>query len=95
MKKFTSMLLILCFMCMVGLSGCNNTKTIAGHTYDTYGVMNQDENKNPNIKYEVSIGSVIVGVIFSESIIIPLYIIGWDLFQPVCEKTGVTGEIKP
>jgi hypothetical protein len=65
------------------LSGCGNDKTIDGKHYDTYGLFNQESTRDPKIMYEVSAGSVIWAIILSETIIVPVYIIGWDLWQPV------------
>ena len=83
---------ILLSMCLL-LAGCNNTKTINGVTYDVYGLANMDDKKNPNIEYEISTGSVITAVIFSETVVIPLYILGVDLWQPVGVKSAIKGSI--
>ena len=85
----TIMLLSMCLL----LAGCNNTKTINGVTYDVYGLANMDDKKNPNIEYEISTGSVITAVIFSETVIIPLYIVGVDLWQPVGPKPAIKGSV--
>lgn len=70
------------------LQGCHNTKVLGNVEYDTYGFVNKDEKMNPSINYEVSMGSVIAAVILCETIIVPLYIICYDLYQPVSIKTG-------
>lgn len=69
------------------LSGCGNDKIINGTQYSTFGMVNEDTHRDPKILYEISPGSVIVAIIFSETLIIPLYIIGWDLWQPVKAKS--------
>lgn len=66
---------------------CASNKTIDGKTYSTYGLFNQDQYKNDSIQYEVSTGSVVVGVIFCETLIVPVYLVGWDLWQPIGKKT--------
>ena len=58
-------------------------KTIAGVTYQPYGLFNDDAVKDPKVQYEVSLGSVIVACIFSETLVVPVYIVGWDLYEPV------------
>lgn len=52
--------------------------------------------QNPDINYEISIGSVIVAVIFCETIIVPLYVVLVDLYQPVSPKTGkeIKGQVR-
>ena len=83
--KLWAMFTICCVFIMT-VSGCNNNKVINGKVCQTYGFANQSENIDPDVVYELSTGSIIVAVIFSETIIIPLYIAGWDLFQPVGPK---------
>lgn len=78
MRKILMMMAMVVF-----LSGCGNDKTINGYTYDVYGIANMEGRKNPNIEYEVSIGSVICAFIFCETIIVPVYVLLFDLFQPV------------
>lgn len=63
--------------------GCGSQKNIKGKTYDTYGFFNQDTNKSPNVKYKVIIGNVIWSIILFETIIAPVYFLGFDLFEPV------------
>lgn len=52
--------------------------------------MNEDLVRDPNILYELSPGSVIVAIVFSEMITVPIYIIGWDLYQPVRKRDRQT-----
>lgn len=77
----------------LSLAACGNTKQIDGVTYDVYGFFNAAEKRNPAIDYEVSAGSVFWAIVFSESIIIPLYIVGYDLFQPVGKLPTIKGEV--
>ena len=62
---------------------CADEMTIDGVTYDTYGFLNKEENKDPNIKYEVSIGNVIWSCILVETIIAPIYFFGFSLLEPI------------
>jgi len=71
----------------LSLSGCGNDKTIDGKNYPVYGLANEEANKDPNVVYEISAGSVIWGIILCETIIVPIYVIGWDLWQPVKPRT--------
>ena len=68
------------------LSACGNDKVINGKKYQTYGIFDEESQKNPNILYEVSPGSVIWAIILCETIVVPVYVIGWDLWQPVQAK---------
>lgn len=68
------------------LTACGNDKTINGKNYPTYGVFNEESHRDPAIAYEVSPGSVIWAIILCETIVFPVYIVGWDLWQPVHAK---------
>jgi hypothetical protein len=81
-----SLLVIALAASMLALTACGNDKTIDGKNYETFGVFNQESQKDPKILYEVSAGSVIWAIILSETIIVPVYVIGWDLWQPIKTK---------
>lgn len=85
-------LLIICALCL-SLTGCNNHKTIDGVDYDVFGVLNQDEKKNPDIEYKMSVGSIVAGVLLSETIIVPLYVALVDLWEPVGKKPSIKGAV--
>ena len=68
------------------LAGCGNDLSIDNKVYPTYGVANMETHKDPTILYEISPVSVIVAIIFSETLIVPVYVIGWDLWQPVRKR---------
>jgi hypothetical protein len=81
-----TLLLVAALATTLMLSACGNDKTINGKNYDTYGVFNEESQKDPAILYEVSAGSVIWAIILCETIVFPVYIVGWDLWQPVRAK---------
>lgn len=76
-------LLALALVASVALSACAGPLHTPAATYKPYGIANADVVKQPNVKYELSAGSVIVAIIFSETIIVPVYVVGWDLYAPV------------
>ena len=80
---------------LVGLlfTSCAEPKTIDGITYRPYGLLNETEQKNPNIKYEISGWAVASGIIFSETIIVPVYTFGFNLWEPI-GKVGDAPETK-
>lgn len=87
--------IVVIFALLVTLfTGCASEKTIDGVTYDTYGFFNEDDNKNPNIHYEASVGSVIVGILFVETIIIPVYIFGFDFMEPTMTEAEFNAKPK-
>lgn len=87
------MKIILAVMCCLLLGGCDNTKRIDGVEYDVFGLANMDDKKNPNIDYEVSTGSVVIAVLFCETVIIPVYVLAFDLWEPVGKKSGIVGQV--
>jgi len=48
-----------------------------------------------DIEYSISMVSVIVAAIFLETLIVPLYIIGFDIFRPVGKKPIIKGTSSP
>jgi hypothetical protein len=56
--------------------------------YPTYGLINESSSKSKNVCYEISVGNVIWSIILIETIIFPVYFIGWSLWNPVRLKKG-------
>jgi len=77
---------------LVSAVGCAETKVIDGVEYDTFGLVDQEEKRNPDIQYEVSWGNVFWGIVFSETIIAPIYFFGYSLYEPVGKKPEIKGE---
>lgn len=76
------------------LSGCAQDRTICGKTYEAYGLFNS-EKRNPKVRYKPSVSGIIVAVIFFETVIVPIYIIGFDLFEPTDLAGNEPGVILP
>ena len=81
MKKIILVLLVLCFCTFV--TGCGDYKKINGNIYDTYGIFNETDKKNPDIEYRVIVGNVVWSILLVETIIAPIYFLGFSLFEPV------------
>lgn len=84
-KKFIAILVALVFFSF-SFVGCGDQKTINGITYDTYGVFNKGEKMNPDIRYQIIVGNVIWSIILVETIVFPVYFIGFSLWEPVASK---------
>lgn len=68
----------------LSLAGCKDeSKIICGTPYEPYGILNQDDNKSPEIKYKMSVSSVVLGVMLFETVFAPIYFFGFDLYVPV------------
>lgn len=80
------------------LASCGaDERIINGVRYDTYGLFNSNTSQNPNIQYEVSGWSIFWSIILVETIIAPIYFLGYDLFEPIGIKdpNRVPGQLSP
>ena len=55
-------------------------------TVEPYGWADEDELKNPNIKYKISAGNVVCSILFVETIAVPVWLTGWQFYEPVAVK---------
>ena len=80
MKKLLVLLIIMCF-----LTACGDSKVIDGKVYDTYGMFNEDE-ASPDIEYRIIKGNVVWSILTVESVLLPIYFIGFSLYEPIGKK---------
>ena len=83
MKRFTYIIVII--MMIFSLTGCGDSKVFNNIKYETYGLFNKEENKNPKIKYKIITGNIVWAIILSETIVAPIYFVCFDLYEPVRE----------
>lgn len=83
--------LILLFGILLILSSCADNKTINGHTYRPYGLLNQETCKNDSVQYEISGWAVFSGIVFVECIAPSIYVFGYNLYEPVGMKKDYLG----
>lgn len=50
---------------------------------EPYGFANKDARKDENVIYEICFGNVVWSIIGIETIIIPVWLIGWEIYEPV------------
>ena len=62
-------------------------------TAEPYGWANYQTNKIEGVKYEINAPNMVLSTIFAETIIVPVLITGYDLFEPVCYIKSDTTEI--
>lgn len=84
-KQVFCMILIACM-----LTACGAPIDYAGKYYPTVGIVNQADQRSEKMCYEVSVGNVIWSIILIETIVMPIYFIGWSLWNPVGPK-GANG----
>ena len=63
-------------------------KTINGITYEPYGIFNENIVKNDSIEYEPSMAATISGILFVELVVPPIYVFGYNLWEPVKAKNN-------
>lgn len=68
------------------LAGCGHPIDYNGKHYPTYGIVNEDNSKSKDMCYSVSVGNVVWSIIFVETIIAPVYFVGWSLWNPTGPK---------
>lgn len=85
MKKIITTALI-----AAALSACGTPMDYAGKHYPTYGLFNKDTTKSEKMCYDVSVGNVIWSIILIETVVMPVYFVGWSLWEPVGPK-GAAG----
>ncbi len=54
--------------------------------YPTYGLFNESTDKSRNVCYKISIGNVVWSILLFETVIAPIYFIGFSLYNPVRMK---------
>lgn len=91
MRKVLSIILIVALASSLG--ACAREANICGTTYTPYGLLNENDKKNPDIEYEVVWGNVFWGIVLMGTIVAPIYFGGFSLFQPVGPKPRIKGAI--
>ena len=77
------------------ISSCAESKTIDGVTYRPYGLLNETTCKNDSIQYQASGWAIVSGIVFCETIVVPVYTFGFNLYEPVGKKKDyIKGDIK-
>lgn len=88
MKKAT-ILILLCAL----FASCADAKffEINGKTVkvEPYGWADSDELKNDSVVYKVNKGNVVWSVILCETVAVPVWLTGWQLYEPVHKKKGL------
>lgn len=93
MNKITLRLIIA--LTILFAVGCGETKIIDGIEYDTYGLFDEAEKRNPNIQYEIIPGNIVWSIVLVETIGAPIYFIGFSMYEPIglIDKNKIIGSI--
>ncbi len=68
------------------LAGCGSPMDHNGKHYPTYGFFNEASQRSEKMCYELSVGNVVWSIILIETIVMPIYFIGFSLFNPIGPK---------
>jgi len=76
---------------MILTVGCADNKTLdvpnkGVMEVETYGLFNETELREECVNYSLSMGNVIWGIILIESVVVPIYMYGFSLWEPVSIK---------
>ena len=80
MKVIAALFLVLCLFC----AGCASDRKIGGMWHETTGLATRDT-EHPCVHYKFVVGNLIWSIILIETIIAPVYFLGWSLYEPVGE----------
>lgn len=83
MKKF-----IVLFMMVLAMMSCADSKIFeradgTKFVAEPYGWANYQSNKIDGVVYKVCIDNIVWDIIAAESIVIPIWLTGWELYEPV------------
>jgi len=103
MKRFSRIVAAVLLVSMLFMTGCaakqsfpfpsENGKMVET-TFKPYGVFNMKD-ENPNVEYRVSVGNIMLSVILVETVVVPIVLIGWFLWEPVRylpDRGGIPGK---
>jgi hypothetical protein len=83
---------------MILLTGCGQPLTVKKDdkdiTYPTYGLFNENEYKSDNVCYTKSVGNIVWSIILVDTILVPIYFIGYSIYNPVRLKTSPDDKCK-
>ena len=93
MKKLIILIMSALVICSCAESKKFRKKDGSVFTAEPYGWANYQTNKIEGVKYEINALNVGLSLMFVETIIAPVLITGYDLFEPVYYIESDTAEI--
>lgn len=65
------------------LSSCGDPLIHGSKVYDCYGWIDEDQVKEKGVAYKSVTGNVVWSVIASETIFVPVWLLGYNLYCPI------------
>jgi len=84
MKKFIAVLVLALFAAFA--TGCHSSRVVEGTRYDPIGLyhkISEPEAESPDVQYDLCVGNLIWSIILVETIVVPVILLGWYLWEPV------------
>lgn len=82
MKKLIAVAITL----SIALSGCGQSLYTSKGEYPTYGLFNESTDRSKELCYKISVGNIVWSIILIETIVFPIYFVGFSLYNPVRMK---------
>jgi hypothetical protein len=89
MKKLFALILIVSLLTACG-KPMSITTPAGTKEYPTYGLFNESTDKSKNVCYKISIGNVVWSIVLIETIVMPVYFVGFSLYNPIGPKVNGT-----
>ena len=93
MKKLIILIMSALMICSCAESKKFRKKDGSVFTAEPYGWANYQTNKIEGVKYKINAPNMVLSLIFVETIIAPVLITGYNLFEPVFYTESDTTEI--
>lgn len=78
--------MLILVLALGSLAGCGDNTVIDGTKFGTYGFLNEGTMRNPSVEYRIIYGNIFWSVVLCETIVAPIYFIGFSLYEPVSKK---------
>lgn len=78
--------IVLCVLAAILNLGCGEPRVLDGKYFPTYGLLNKEDNKDSTVQYEVSSGNIFWAVVLSETVVAPIYFLGFSMYNPITKK---------
>ncbi len=87
MKKIIALVAAL----SLGLTACASSRNLDGKVYEPYGLFDESTVKSDKVCYSASGGNIFWSVVGFETIILPVWLLGYQLYEPIRLK-GENGD---
>ena len=82
------------------LSGCADNKNlpitkneVVKTEVATYGLFDKASVENPCIKYDLAWGNIVWSILLIETIVVPIYMVGFSLYEPISvDRACINGD---